>query len=305
MIIAIVGATATGKTALSLEVADILGGAEKAEIISADAMQLYRGMDIGTAKIPYEERRGIAHHQLDVLDVRDEASVAAYQRYARADLEDIQARGKTPIIVGGSGLYVSGLLDELDFPGHDDAIRQQLEEEYGLHGIEKLREELRDKDPQAYEAINPANHRRIIRALEVIRLTGRPFTARFPRHTSHYRDIHMFGVMRDKAVLRNAIEERTASMFAHGLVEETRVLINHGLLEGKTARTATGYREAVSVIQGDMSVPEAQEAVSTATRKLAKKQRTWFKADPRIEWIDLTFNGVKQSAEHICRHLNL
>ena len=305
MIIAIVGATATGKTALSLEVADILGGAEKAEIISADAMQLYRGMDIGTAKIPYEERRGIAHHQLDVLDVRDEASVAAYQRYARADLEDIQARGKTPIIVGGSGLYVSGLLDELDFPGHDDAIRQQLEEEYGLHGIEKLREELRDKDPQAYEAINPANHRRIIRALEVIRLTGRPFTARFPRHTSHYRDIHMFGVMRDKAVLRNAIEERTASMVAHGLVEETRVLINHGLLEGKTARTATGYREAVSVIQGDMSVPEAQEAVSTATRKLAKKQRTWFKADPRIEWIDLTFNGVKQSAEHICRHLNL
>ncbi|MBP3222524.1 MAG: tRNA (adenosine(37)-N6)-dimethylallyltransferase MiaA [Actinomycetaceae bacterium] len=287
-ILAIVGQTASGKTDFSLDVAQLLGGGEKVEIISADAMQLYKGMDIGTAKISIDERRGIVHHQLDVLDVKEEASVAAYQKYARLDLESIIQRGKIPIIVGGSGLYVSALLDELNFPGTSPRIRREIEKELDEHGIGVLLEELRMKDEQAYRTIDPRNVRRIVRALEVIRLTGKPFTAEFPRHTSHYDGIYMLGIQRPMEELERNIYLRSQQMMDNGLLEETKDLIRLGLKEGKTASRATGYSQAIDVLEGRMTVEEAIESISLATRKLAKKQGTWFRRDKRIIWIEGT-----------------
>ena len=299
MIIAIVGATATGKTALSLEVAERLGGASAVEIISADAMQLYRGMDIGTAKLPVGERRGITHHQIDVLDVREEASVAAYQRSARADIADIQARGKIPILVGGSGLYISAVLDKLDFPGHDPQIRADLEAQLETEGIQPLLDELKEKDPQAAAVIAPENTRRIVRAIEVIRLTGKPFTPRFPRHTSYYEDVHSFLVTRDKTLLDAAIAQRTHSMFEQGLIEETRHLLTQGLREGKTASGAIGYAQAIDVIEGTLTRDEAESAITQATIKLTKKQGTWFRADKRLNVLDLSDGDISRASEDI------
>ena len=305
MIVSIVGPTATGKTALSLAVAELLGGPEAAEIISADAMQLYRGMDIGTAKLPEAERRGIVHHQIDVLDIHEEASVAAYQRSARADLEGILAAGKTPIVVGGSGLYVAGLLDELEFPGRSQEIRDALASELETKGIGALLAELKDKDPQAWATIEHRNERRILRALEVIRLTGKPFTARFPRHTSHYPDICGFVLERSREAMEESIDARTRQMFADGLVEETRVLLDAGLRETRTARAATGYAEAIAVLDGEMTPEDASEAVTRATLKLVRKQRTWFRADPRLERIDVTDGDLEAAARRIGASLGL
>ncbi|MGO1591174.1 MAG: tRNA (adenosine(37)-N6)-dimethylallyltransferase MiaA [Ancrocorticia sp.] len=301
MIITIVGPTASGKTALSIEVAEALGGPDAVEIISADAMQRYRGMDIGTAKITATERHGIRHHQLDVLDLSAEASVAAYQRDARQDLESIQSGGKIPMIVGGSGLYVSALLDELEFPGHDAAIRAQLEEEAAAGGFDQLLAELEERDPQSRRTIDPRNQRRIIRALEVIRLTGEPFTPKFPRHTSHYEGLATFAVTREMPLLEESITARTAGMFEQGLIEETRTLLGRGLREAPTASRATGYAEAIAVIDGRMSEDEAADSISFATRRLAKKQGTWFRADPRLTWLDLSGGDINAAAAQIVR----
>lgn len=300
-IIAILGSTAAGKSALSLELAELLGGPERVEIVSADAMQLYRGMDIGTAKLSPEERRGITHHQLDVLDVTDVASVAAYQRHARADLNDIRGRGKIAMVVGGSGLYVSGLLDELNFPGTDATIRRELESIHEAEGLVPLIAELRERDPVTANTINLRNPRRVIRALEVVRLTGTSYTPVFPRHTSHYDDVVMIGVRRAREVLNQAIGRRAACMFADGLVEETRSLLEAGLREGETARKATGYAEAIAVIDGKMSEAEAIDSVALATRRLAKKQRTWFGRDPRITWIDADGPALVAAAYGVVR----
>ncbi|MEW6919374.1 tRNA (adenosine(37)-N6)-dimethylallyltransferase MiaA [Trueperella pyogenes] len=300
-IIAILGSTAAGKSALSLELAELLGGPERVEIVSADAMQLYRGMDIGTAKLSPEERRGITHHQLDVLDVTDVASVAAYQRHARADLNDIRGRGKIAMVVGGSGLYVSGLLDELNFPGTDATIRRELESIHEAEGLGPLIAELRERDPVTANTINLRNPRRVIRALEVVRLTGTSYTPVFPRHTSHYDDVVMIGVRRAREVLNQAIGRRAACMFADGLVEETRSLLEAGLREGETARKATGYAEAIAVIDGKMSEAEAIDSVALATRRLAKKQRTWFGRDPRITWIDADGPALVAAAYDVVR----
>lgn len=300
-IIAILGSTAAGKSALSLELAEVLGGPERVEIVSADAMQLYRGMDIGTAKLSPAERRGITHHQLDVLDVTDVASVAAYQRHARADLNDIRGRGKIAMVVGGSGLYVSGLLDELNFPGTDATIRRELESIHEAEGLGPLIAELRERDPVTANTINLRNPRRVIRALEVVRLTGTSYTPVFPRHTSHYDDVVMIGVRRAREVLNQAIGRRAACMFADGLVEETRSLLEAGLREGETARKATGYAEAIAVIDGKMSEAEAIDSVALATRRLAKKQRTWFGRDPRITWIDADGPALVAAAYDVVR----
>ena len=299
MIISIVGPTASGKTALSLEIAELLGGPDTVEIISADAMQLYRGMDIGTAKLPVGDRRKIAHHQLDVLDISEEASVAAYQTHAREDIAAILSRGRIPLVVGGSGLYVSGLLDELDFPGHSPAIRAELEATVQQQGLAPLAAELAEKDPEAFEVIDRENPRRVIRALEVVRLTGRPYTPRFPRHTSHYTDVKSFAVTREKEILHESIAQRAENMFAAGLLEETENLVAHGLREAPTARRATGYAEAIAVLDGTITLTEAMESVAGATRRLAKKQGTWFRADPRLTWVDLTDGDIVRAAKHI------
>ena len=299
MLISIAGPTASGKTALSLEVAELLGGRGHVEIISADAMQLYRGMDIGTAKLPKEQRRGIVHHQLDVLDIHEEASVAAYQRHARLDVESIHSRGKVALVVGGSGLYLSALLDELDFPGRDPAIRAELEAVARATGLGPLIEELARKDPQSHATIDLANPRRVIRALEVIRLTGGLYTPRFPRHTSHYTDHVAFAVNRDVGLLNDSIMERTREMMAYGLLEETGALLERGLRDTPTASRATGYSQAIAMLDGRMSEEEAIEGIARATRRLAKKQRTWLRADPRLTWLDLSGADVQGAAARI------
>ena len=303
MIVSIVGPTASGKTALSLELAALLGGPDSVEIISADAMQLYRGMDIGTAKLPLEQRLGIPHHQVDVLDVTDDASVAAYQRSARLDVADIQSRAKIPIVVGGSGLYVSGLLDELDFPGHDSRIRAELEATVTMQGLAPLVAELAQKDPRAYATMDVANPRRVVRALEVIRLTGQPYTPRFPRHTSHFESVLMFAVTREKTVLHDSIERRAQDMMKSGLLEETRGLIDVGLRHAPTASRATGYAQALDVIDGNLTPQEAIESIALATRRLAKKQGTWFRADPRLTWFDLTDGDLTRVARDIASRI--
>ncbi len=299
MIISIAGPTASGKTALSLEVAELLGGPARVEIVSADAMQLYRGMDIGTAKLPESQRRDIIHHQLDVLDISDEASVAAYQRHARADVESIRGRGKIVVVVGGSGLYSAALLDELDFPGHDPAIRAELEAVADVEGLEPLIAELAQKDPESHATIDLANPRRVIRALEVIRLTGGLYTPRFPRHTSHYAEHFPFAVIRDTEILNTSILERARQMMEQGLLEETATLLDRGLRGTPTASRATGYAQAIAVLDGNMSRDEAIGGIAQATRRLAKKQRTWLRADPRLTWLDLSDGDIRAAAKKI------
>jgi len=279
-VIAVVGPTATGKSDLALDLAE----REPSEIVNADAMQLYRGMDIGTAKVPPDARRGIPHHQLDVLDVTEEASVAAYQRAARADIEQIRAAGKRAILVGGSGLYVRAVLEHFEFPATDPEVRARLMERAEQIGPGLLHDELARRDPEAAAQIDRANTRRIVRALEVIELTGAPFTASLPDPTYVYPTVAV-GIDVDGAALDARINARAREMFTRGLVEETEALLGRGLAEGKTASRAVGYQQAIDVIAGRCTRAEAIEQVALATRQLARRQRKWFKRDNRITWI--------------------
>ncbi|MGB3187294.1 MAG: tRNA (adenosine(37)-N6)-dimethylallyltransferase MiaA [Ornithinimicrobium sp.] len=277
---AIVGPTATGKSDLALGLAERLG----AEIVNADASQFYRGMDIGTAKVAPSDRRGIAHHQLDVLALTDEASVAAYQREARADVAAIRQRGAFPIVVGGSGLYVRALLDALDIPPTDKAVRTEFEVQLAAEGAEHLHMRLSAVDPAAAASINPANGRRIVRALEVIKLTGRPFSATLPRR-EYVEPTVVLGLSADREVLDARIERRVAAMWAQGLITEVRSLEAIGLREATTASRAVGYRQALAHLDGALSAAQAHTDTVAATRKLARRQVSWFGADPRITWL--------------------
>jgi tRNA dimethylallyltransferase len=276
-----VGPTATGKSDLGVELALRLGG----EVVSADASQLYRGMDIGTAKLPVPARRGVPHHQLDVLDVTEEASVAAYQRHARADVEAILSRGRVPLVVGGSGLYVRAALDRLDIPPTDPEVRRRLEGRAEREGTPALLAELRRLDPRAAAAIEPNNTRRVVRALEVLELTGRPFSATLPDR-EFVRPTLVVGLRTDRGSLDARIEERTRRMFDAGLVEETRGLVGRGLRDGRTASRAVGYAQALAVLDGAMSLEEAVTDTATRTRRLVRRQESWFGADPRVHWVD-------------------
>lgn len=280
-VLAVVGATATGKTELAVELAQSLNG----EIINADVSQCYRGMDIGTAKIPADERRGIPHHQIDVMDVTDEASVAAYQRHARADMEQIIARGKLPIVVGGSGLYVRALLDRLDIPPTEPAVREKYERVAQQLGAAAMHRELARRDPKAARAILPSNTRRVVRALEVMELTGRPFAASAPVK-QFMRPTRVIGLRMPLAELNQRIDVRTKKMFAQGLVEETRHLMSRGLERGRTASRAIGYSQALEHINEGMSFSEAVASTSSATKRYAKRQRSWLRPDPRPIWLD-------------------
>lgn len=286
-LIAVVGPTATGKSDLALDLAKTLGGGSAVEIVGADAMQLYRGMDIGTAKLPEGERRGVRHHQIDVLEVTQEASVAAYQREARADIVGIHSRGSLPLVVGGSGLYVRALLDELEFPATDPQVRNDLETQLVALGSSALHARLTEADPAAAGRIDPANGRRIVRALEVIALTGRPYSASLPSYTYHQPTVQI-GLRGDIEVLDRRIHKRAHAMFAQGLVEEVRALEVKGLREGKTAARATGYAQALAVLDGIMTVEEAGDEVARATSRLARRQLKWFRRDPRIIWLDFS-----------------
>ena len=279
LVIAVVGPTATGKSDLGLALAERLGG----EIVNADAMQLYRGMDIGTAKLPLTERRGIPHHQLDVLDVDQDASVADYQRGARADLVAIDARGARAVAVGGSGLYVRALLDHMDFPGTDPEARARLEERVEVEGSRALHAELERLDPVAAAGIGPRNARRIVRALEVIALTGRPYSASLPQHVYEVPALQI-GLDCDRAVLDARIEARVEHMWEAGLVDEVRALAARGI--GRTASRAVGYAEVLALLRGEIIASEARAAVAAGTRRLARKQMGWFGRDPRVHWLD-------------------
>ncbi|ODU00889.1 MAG: tRNA (adenosine(37)-N6)-dimethylallyltransferase MiaA [Pseudonocardia sp. SCN 72-86] len=281
-LVAVVGPTATGKSDLGLALAEKLGG----EVVNADAMQLYRGMDIGTAKLTVAERRGVPHHLLDVLDLTDTASVAAYQREARAVIERLRADGRAPVLVGGSGLYVQAVLDELEFPGTDPAIRARLEDELADQGSGVLHTRLAGLDPAAAAAVLPSNGRRIVRALEVIELTGRPFTATMPRIGDPRYDAVLVGVDRAVAELDERVALRVDLMMEAGLVDETRALLDRGLREGRTASRALGYQQVVEALDGDCSMAEAAERTVVATRRFVRRQRSWFRRDHRIRWFD-------------------
>ena len=281
-LVVIAGATATGKSSLSVELAQAID----AEIINADSMQVYRGMDIGTAKISVEERQGIPHHMLDVLDVNQDSTVAWYQSGAREVIDEIHSRGKNVVMVGGTGLYIKAVIDELNFPDTDPMVRHTLNKEAEELGIDAMFARLEKLDPAAAIAIDRANLRRIIRALEVIEITGKPFTANLPREESiRYPDARQFGLVMDRELLSTRIDERVNTMFEEGFVEEVQKLMPVGLLEGRTAQRALGYSQIVSHLQGEVSLDAAIEETKRATRQYARRQETWFSRDARIKWI--------------------
>jgi tRNA dimethylallyltransferase len=279
-VIAVVGPTATGKSALSIALAHELGG----EVINADSMQLYRGMDIGTAKLSLSARDGVPHHLLDIWDVTVTASVAEYQRLARAAVADIAARGKVPILVGGSGLYVRAVLEEFSFPGTDAAIRARLEDELAAAGTVPLYARLAAADPVAAGKILPSNGRRIVRALEVIEMTGAPFTASLPDPAPFYPSVQI-GVDRDTDVLDQRIADRVALMWESGLLDEVRCLLPD-LREGRTASRALGYQQALAEVDGLLAEIEAKDETVRGTRRFVRRQRSWFRRDPRVTWLD-------------------
>ena len=280
-IVAVVGATATGKSDLALDLAERLGG----EVVNADAMQFYRGMDIGTAKLAVAERRGIAHHELDVLDVTEDASVAAYQEAARRDFAAITARGHRPVLVGGSGLYVRAALDRLEIPPTDPGVRSRLEAEAEALGGDVLHARLKAADPQAAATILPGNVRRVVRALEVIELTGRPFSASMPKRELLSPAV-LLGLRVDRQVLDERISHRVDRMWEQGLRDETEMLLGRGLRSGVTASRAIGYSQAIAVIDGRLDEVGARLDTAQATRRYARRQESWFRPDPRIVWLD-------------------
>ena len=280
-IVAVVGATASGKSGLALDLAESLGG----EIVNTDAMAVYRGMDIGTAKLPVAERRGIRHHLVDYLGVKEPLTAAEYQQDARAVIADVRGRGRLPVLVGGSALYTRAVLDRFEFPGTDEAVRRRLEAELAEVGPSAMHRRLAEADPQAAERILVDNGRRIVRALEVVEITGRPFSATLPR--LEYVDPHtvQIGVDIDRPTLAERIERRVEEMFDGGFVEEVERLLEEGLREGRTAATAIGYREVTAYLDGVLSLDEARERTVVATRRFARRQDSWFRKDPRIVWV--------------------
>ena len=292
-LIFIVGATATGKSELSLQLAEQLKG----EIVNADSMQLYRGMDIGTAKLSLQERRGIPHHLIDVLDVNQDTSVAEYQGWARSKIDQLLGSGKSVIVVGGTGLYVKAILDELNFPDTDPEVRARLSEEADRIGGDAMHERLGKLDPAAAAAIPKENLRRVVRALEVIEITGKPFTANLPRAgASYYPDAKQFGLVMDRDDLKARIDRRVDLMWSEGFVGEVRALIEKGITTGKTAKAALGFNQIISFLEGRISESEAMEETKRATRAYARRQETWFSRDARIKWLK---GGTKERLDSI------
>jgi tRNA dimethylallyltransferase len=280
-VVALVGPTATGKTALGVALAHRLGG----EVVNADSMQLYRGMDIGTAKPDAAERAGVPHHLLDLWHVREAASVAEYRRRARDEIDRLRAAGGVPLLVGGSGLYVRAVLDELDFPGTDPEVRARLEAELAAVGPEALHARLGVLDPAAAAAVLPSNGRRIVRALEVVEITGGPFRATLPEPRPHYPAV-VLGLDRAPAELDERIAVRVDRMWAAGFVAEVEALAADGLREGPTASRALGYAQVLAQLDGDLTAAEARERTVSATRRFVRRQRSWFRRDPATTWLD-------------------
>ncbi|MEU1212241.1 tRNA (adenosine(37)-N6)-dimethylallyltransferase MiaA [Streptomyces sp. NPDC005791] len=289
-VITVVGPTAAGKSDLGVFLAQQLGG----EVVNADSMQLYRGMDIGTAKLTVPERAGVPHHLLDIWDVTEAASVAEYQRLARAEIDRLLAEGRTPVLVGGSGLYVKGAIDALEFPGTDPGVRARLEQELTEHGSGALHARLAAADPAAARAILAGNGRRIVRALEVIEITGKPFTANLPGEEAVY-DALQIGVDVARPELDERIRTRVDRMWEAGLVDEVRDLEARGLREGRTASRALGYQQVLAALAGECTESEARTETVRATKRFARRQDSWFRRDPRVRWL----SGAEEQREEL------
>ena len=281
-LIVVCGATATGKSDLAVAISKEIGG----EIVNADSMQLYKGMDIGTAKLSLAERQNIAHHLLDVVNVSEDVTVSWYQDLARAKIDEINSRGLSAVVVGGTGLYIKAILDDLVFPETDPIVRQKITDEAEKLGNEAMHQRLAKLDPAAALAIPKENVRRVIRALEVIEITGQPFTATLPRKDStRYPKALQFGLVMERETLDTRIDARVEKMWQAGFEEEVETLINDGLLDGKTAQAAIGYAQIVRMKHGEMSQAQAKEDTARATRQYARRQETWFSRDERITWL--------------------
>ena len=287
--IAVVGPTASGKSALGIALAHEFGG----EVVNVDSMQLYRGMDIGTAKLPVEEREGIPHHLLDIWDVTKTASVAEYQALAVATVEEIMARDKMPVLVGGSMLYVQSLIDAWSFPPTDPTVRARYEARLGEIGVDALHAELAAVDPEAASIIEDKDPRRTVRALEVIELTGKPFKASQPPKNAPPRwGTRILGLRTNAEWLNPRIELRTRMMFEQGLIDETRALVEDGLVRDSTAGRAIGYAQVLAMFDGELTEEEALEQTITGTRRYVRRQRSWFNRDPRTVWLDAADSNV-------------
>lgn len=301
--IAVVGPTGTGKSHLALEVAERLGG----EVVNADAMQQYRGMDVGTAKLSAGERRGIPHHQLDVLDVTETATVARYQQAAVADVEAIAARGAVPVIVGGSMMYIQSLLDDWAFPATDPDVRARWELRLAEIGVATLHAELADRDPAAAAAILATDGRRIVRALEVVELTGQPFAASAPQIGAPRWDAFIVGLDWETSILDERLAQRTDAMFDAGLVDEVSSLLDCGLREGVTAARALGYAQVIAALDASGTaeqLAEAHELTFIGTRRYVRRQRSWFRRDHRIAWLDGSAPGLADAVIARWRHVS-
>lgn len=306
--LAIIGPTGTGKSQLALELAERLGATVGAEIVNADAMQLYRGMDVGTAKVPIDQRRGIPHHQLDVLDVTQTATVARYQAAAAADVEAIAARGAVPLIVGGSMLYIQSLLDDWSFPATDPQVRARWERRLTEVGVGGLHAELARRDPAAAAAILPTDGRRTVRALEVVELTGKPFVASAPRIGTPRWDCVIIGLDCAITVLDERLARRADVMFDQGLVEEVHTLLRAGLRDGVTASRALGYAQVLAALDaggGAAELRDARERTFVGTRRYVRRQRSWFRRDHRVCWLDAAGDvaGLADTALRVWRQV--
>jgi tRNA dimethylallyltransferase len=299
VILAVVGATGTGKSDFALALARRWSVAGRpVEIVNADAMQLYRGMDIGTAKLPPSDREGIPHHLLDVLDVTEEASVARYQEDARRTIDAITERGATPLLVGGSGLYVAAVLTDFRFPGTDPERRAHWEGVLAERGLAALHEELQRRDPAAAEAIGPHNGRRIVRALEVGDLTGEPFSAGLAARERPWRPYRQVGLRLERSVLVPRLDARVEGMWRAGLLDEVRGLLPRGLARGVTASRAIGYAQAIGQLEGRLSERAAIEETQALTRRYARRQVSWFRRDESVRWIDAATDDRLDQAMH-------
>jgi tRNA dimethylallyltransferase len=296
-VVAVVGPTAAGKSDLSLDLALRLGG----EVVNTDAMQVYRGMDVGTAKLPPEERRGVPHHLLDLLDVAEPATVAQFQALARAVVDDCRHRGVVPVLVGGSALYTRAVVDRFEFPGTDEDVRGRLEDELARVGPQVLHERLREVDPEAAAKVLPSNSRRVVRALEVVELTGRPFTASLPEQRYFHDRTVQVGVRIPRPVLDERIERRVRRMWDDGLVDEVGRLAARGLREGRTASRALGYQQVLAFLAGECTEQQAFEATVVRTRQFARRQDAWFRKDPRITWVEWDDPERVDRAVEACR----
>ncbi|WP_216843296.1 tRNA (adenosine(37)-N6)-dimethylallyltransferase MiaA [Phytoactinopolyspora alkaliphila] len=294
-VVAVVGPTAAGKSDLAIDLALRLGG----EVVNADSMQVYRGMDIGTAKTPVTQRKGVVHHLLDILDVTETATVAEFQALARAAIEGCRRRGTVPVVVGGSALYVRAVLDDFEFPGTDPAIRQRLEAELAEVGPARLHARLAERDPRAAESILPSNARRVVRALEVGELTGRPFAASLPAKRYVFDHVAQVGLDVSREVLDARIERRVDAMWEGGLVDEVRRLESAGLRQGRTAARALGYAQVLSFLAGECTEREARTDTVRATRRFARRQDSWFRKDERITWLPFDADDLAHRATGI------